>query len=102
MNRAIHGTHLAAALPVAALLLAGLTAPAHAQGRTAPQTNGHVPGYDRPDPQTQRQPDGHQHVVYWLDTLDRYEFTVQSAADAAGVEDLYVKSEKTHRVQPLP
>jgi hypothetical protein len=79
----------------AALLLLVVASASSAQtpARTDAQTNNHTPGYDRPDPTTQHQPDGHQHVVYWTDWFDNLSVDTQVQADAYRVEDLKSRSE---------
>jgi len=70
-------------LAVTLLALAGNIAAAGAQTALGYPT---TPGYDRPaaDPV-------HQHVVYWNDSLDHYEYSMQTAADAYSTGDLHAK-----------
>lgn len=50
-----------------------------------------TPGYDRPAP-TNHQSDGHQHVVYWSDFFDGFDFDPQTAADARNLGELTMKA----------
>ena len=65
------------AIIAASLALVAITA--NAQTKT--------PGYDRPS--TERE---HQHVVYWNDSMEHYDISMQTAADAYSTNDLNKKS----------
>jgi hypothetical protein len=67
-----------------AILAAALALAAAAAGA---QTT--TPGYDRPGTDVAGRP--HQHVVYWNDSMDHYDTSLQVAADAYSVNDLYDK-----------
>lgn len=76
----------------ALMSLLGMLAAAGAQTPLGYTT---TPGYDRPasDPV-------HQHVVYWNDSFDHYDMTMQTAADAYTIGDLKEKREKAEMQYP--
>ena len=60
-------------------------------------TVGHVsqastPGYDRPGPE-QKQPDGHQHLVYWATFFDGMSAEMQDLADASSTDQIVFKGD---------
>lgn len=78
----------------AALALMPLLGTLAAAGAQAPLGYTPTPGYDRPasDPV-------HQHVVYWNDSFDHYDMTMQTAADAYCVGDLKEKKHGKSKTQ---
>ncbi len=77
-----------------ALVLLSLLGTAAGAGAQTPLGYTPTPGYDRPlsDP-------AHQHVVYWNDSLDHYDMTMQTAADAYSVGELREKRRETPEMQ---
>ena len=76
---------------LALLSLAGTLAAAGAQ---TPLGYAPAPGYDRPASHPV-----HQHVVYWNDSFDHYDMTMQTAADAYSVGDLREKKHEKPEAQ---
>jgi hypothetical protein len=72
-----------------------ITAQAHADSTTAPVT--HTPGYDRPDTQTQQEPDGHAKVVYFTTFFEQTSQDIQSLADATSTDDFKPNKVKRFR-----
>lgn len=66
-----------------ALALMPLLGVLAAAGAQTPLGYTPTPGYDRPASHPV-----HQHVVYWNDSFDHYDMTMQTAADAYSVGDL--------------
>ncbi len=77
---------------LALLSLAGMLTAAGAQ---TPPGYTSVPGYDRPAAHPV-----HQHVVYWNDSFDHYDMTMQTAADAYSVGDLREKRREKSEQYP--
>jgi len=56
-----------------------------------------TPGYDRPSTDVAGRQ--HQHVVYWNDSMDHYDISLQVAADAYSTNDLYDKHDSRAKKQ---
>ncbi len=78
----------------AGLLAFAISTAAVAQTASTTPTAATTPGYDRPAP-NKHQSNGHQHVVYWSDFFDRFDFDPQTAADASSVDELTMKPKAT-------
>ena len=72
---------------IIAAALALVTSTADAQTSTATPT---TPGYDRPSASRE-----HQNVVYWNDSFEHYDYSMQLAADAYSVAELHEKEDKS-------
>ncbi len=77
-----------------ALALIPLLGTLAAAGAQTPLGYTLAPGYDRPASYP-----AHQHVVYWNDSFDHYDMTMQTAADAYLVGDLREKKREKPEAQ---
>ena len=78
----------------AALALLSFAGMLTAAGAQTPLGYTPTPGYDRPASNP-----AHQHVVYWNDSFDHYDMTMQTAADAYSVGDLKEKKRDKSEMQ---